>query len=85
MNTHPEKSIIEETEVSIQQAADMLNVSRPHLVKLLEEGEIPFIKIGPHRRIEVKNIVAYEKRLKENRSEKLDFLAKQAQDHNLGY
>jgi hypothetical protein len=33
----------------------------------------------------VKNIMAYQKRLKENRSEKMDFLAKQAQDHNLGY
>ncbi len=74
-----------DTEVSTQEAADMVNVSRPHLVKLLEEGEIPFIKVGSHRRIEVKNIVAYEKRLKENRSEELDFLAKQAQDHNLGY
>lgn len=85
MNVPPEKSIIEDTEVSTQQAADMLNVSRPHLEKLLEEGEIHFKKVGSHRRIEVKNIVAYEKRLKENRSEKMDFLAKQAQDHNLGY
>lgn len=72
-------------EVSTQQAADMLNVSRPHLVKLLEKGEISFKKVGSHRRIELKNIVAYEKKLKENRVEKLDFLAKQAQDLNLGY
>lgn len=71
--------------VSTKQAADMLNVSRPHLVKLLEEGEIPFKKVGTHRRIELKNLIAYEKRLKENRNKKLDFLAKQAQDLNLGY
>lgn len=74
-----------DTEVSTQQAADMLKVSRPHLVKLLEEGEIPFKKVGTHRRIELNNLIAYEKRLKENRIEKLDFLAKQAQDLNLGY
>lgn len=74
-----------DTEVSTQQAADMLNVSRPHLVKLLEEGEISFKKVGTHRRIQLKNLIAYEKRLKENRKEKLDFLAKQAQKLNLGY
>lgn len=74
-----------EAEVSTQQAADMLNVSRPHIVKLLEKGEIPFKKAGTHRRIKLKNLIAYEKRLKENRNEKLDFLAKQAQDLNLGY
>lgn len=74
-----------DAEVSTQQAADMLSVSRPHLVKLLKEGKIPFRKTGTHRRIELKNIIAYEKRLKENRSEKLDFLAKQAQELNLGY
>lgn len=74
-----------DAEVSTQQAADMLNISRPHLVKLLEEGEIAFKKVGTHRRIELKHLVAYDKKLKENRKEKLDFLAKQAQELNLGY
>ena len=71
--------------LSTQQAADFLHVSRPHLVKLLEEGQIPFEKAGTHRRIELNHLVAYKKKLKENRNEKLDFLAKQAQDLNLGY
>ncbi|MEJ7830564.1 MAG: excisionase family DNA-binding protein [Segetibacter sp.] len=74
-----------DTEVSTQQAADMLKVSRPHLVKLLEEGEIPFKKVGTHRRIELKDLITYERKFKENRNEKLDFLAKQAQELNLGY
>jgi excisionase family DNA binding protein len=74
-----------DTEVSTRQAASLLNVSRPHLVKLLEQGEIPFKKVGTHRRIQLKNLLEYEQRLKENRKEKLDFLARQAQDLNLGY
>jgi len=71
--------------LSTQQAADFLNVSRPHLVKLLEEGQIPFEKAGTHRRIELNNLVIYKKKMKATREENLDFLAKQAQDLNLGY
>lgn len=74
-----------DTVVSTQQAADMLNISRPHLVKLLEEGQISFKKVGSHRRIELKDILAYDKKLKEVRKEKLNFLAEQAQELNLGY
>jgi len=74
-----------DSEISTQQAADMLNVSRPHLVKLLEEGIIPFKKVGAHRRIELKNLIVYQQKSEENRNKKLDFLTKQAQDLNLGY
>lgn len=74
-----------DTVVSTQQAADMLNISRPHLVKLLEEGQISFKKVGSHRRIELKDILAYDKKLKEVRKENLNFLAEQAQELNLGY
>ncbi len=74
-----------EAEISTQQAAEMLNVSRPHLVKLLEEGKIPFKKVGTHRRIELKHLIDYEKKLKENQKQKLAQLAQQAQELNLGY
>ncbi len=73
------------TELTTQQAANMLNVSRPYLVKLLEEGKIPFKKTGTHRRIQLKSLLAYEKKQKDTRKEKLNFLAKQAQELNLGY
>ena len=74
-----------ETELSTQQAADILNVSRPHIVKLLEEGHLPFKKTGTHRRIDLIHLIQYQKNQKATRNEKLDFLTKQAQELNLGY
>jgi excisionase family DNA binding protein len=74
-----------EAELSTQEAADMLGVSRPFLVKLLEQGKIPFKKVGSHRRIELKNLQAYERKQKAIREKNLAFLAKQAQDLNPGY
>ncbi|RYY38601.1 MAG: DNA-binding protein [Chitinophagaceae bacterium] len=74
-----------DSEISTQQAADMLNVSRPHLIKLLEKGQIPYKKVGSHRRIELKDILEYEARQKKNRKTQIDFLAQQAQELNLGY
>ena len=63
----------------------MLNVSRPHIVKLLEEGVIPFKKVGSHRRILLDDLLTYEAQHKANRKANLRFLAEQAQDLNLGY
>lgn len=73
------------TVLGTQEAADMLNISRPHLVKLLEEGKIPFTKVGSHRRIALKHVIAFDMKTKAKRNEELDFLAKQAQDLNMGY
>lgn len=73
------------SEVSTQQAADMLNVSRPHLVKLLDTKKIPFKKVGSHRRILLKDIMEYKDQLTKQREAQLDFLSNQAQDLNLGY
>lgn len=73
------------SEVSTQQAADMLNISRPHLVKLLEAKQIPFKKVGSHRRVLLKDIIEYKEQLAKQREAQLDFLSNQAQDLNLGY
>lgn len=73
------------SEMSTQQAADILSISRPHLVKLLEAGQIPFKKVGTHRRVLVKDIIEYKSRAKKERRKNLNLLAKQAQELNLGY
>ena len=63
----------------------MLNVSRPHLVKLLKANKIPFKKVGSHRRILLKDILEYKEQQTKEREAQLDFLANQAQNLNLGY
>ena len=72
-------------ELSTQQTAEVLNVSRPHLVNLLEQGEIAFRKVGTHRRIMAKDVFEYKQRIDSERLKTLDELATQTQECGMGY
>lgn len=52
-------------EMTTQAAAEMLGCSRPHVIKLLEQGKIPFTKIGKHRRVKFEDVMKYRKAMKE--------------------
>jgi excisionase family DNA binding protein len=70
----------QEREMTTQEAADFLNVSRPHLIKLLEQGEIPYILVGSHRRINSLALMKYKEKRDAKRSNLLDELIQESQD-----
>jgi excisionase family DNA binding protein len=70
-------------EVTTHEAADILNVSRPFVIGLLEKGNIPFRKVGTHRRIPLAALLEYKCKTDAVQDEALDFLAAQAQELKL--
>lgn len=72
-------------ELTTQQAADFLNVSRPYLVKLLDAGDLPHHKVGVRRKVFFKDLVEYKAARDEKSANILDELTRQAQELNMGY
>lgn len=62
----------------------MLNVSRPHLVKLLEDGALPFHKTGKHRRIRFADLMQFKAERDRSSEQAMEELARQAQELNMG-
>jgi excisionase family DNA binding protein len=71
--------------LTTRQAAEMLQVSRPHLVTLLERGDIPFEKVGTHRRVRVSDVLEYRERRARRRREQLRELSRYSAEHGGGY
>jgi excisionase family DNA binding protein len=70
----------ESSELTTKQAAEMLGVSRPFLIRVLEAGEIPHRKVGRHRRVLMKDILAYRQTMQVKRRAALDELVKASED-----
>ena len=77
--------IPENAELTTVQAADILNVSRPFLIKLLVEGALPYRKVGKHRRILMEDVMNYKSRIDRDREAVLDQLAAEAQEDDMCY
>jgi excisionase family DNA binding protein len=71
------------SQVTTTQAAEILNVSRPYLARLLDEGAIPYHRVGTHRRILLEDLLAYKSQRKQERKEGLQKLADLSQEYGL--
>lgn len=74
-----------EMHITTQEAAMFLNVSRPYLIKLLEEGKIAYHKVGRHRRILFEDLIVYKEHRHKKSQTALEELSAQAQELGMGY
>lgn len=72
-------------ELSTQEAANLLNVSRPYFIRLLDQGRIPYHRVGTHRRIMFEDLLKYKEKSNDKSRKAREELTREAQDLDLGY
>jgi excisionase family DNA binding protein len=72
-------------ELTTQEAADLLNVSRPHLIKLLEDGQLPFHRTGKHRRVRFADLMQFKESRDQASDRAMEELSRQSQELGMGY
>ena len=77
--------VARDEELTTTEAADLLNVSRPHVVELMEAGKLPFHKVGSHRRISAGDVLDYKRAQKAESRDKMNALAEEDEKLNLEY
>lgn len=80
---NPVTVVPEATEITTQAASEVLGCSRPHVVRLLEEGKIPYTKVGKHRRIRYDDLMSFKKKMKVSQKKKLQDLMKLDEESGL--
>jgi excisionase family DNA binding protein len=72
-------------ELTTQEAADLLNVSRPHLIKLLEDGQLLFHRTGKHRRVRFADLMQFKESRDQASDRAMEELSRQSQELGMGY
>jgi len=76
----PVTLIPQDTLLTTQQAAQLLNISRPYLYRLIDQGEIDAIAVGSHRRLRVQDVLSLLERRRQDRRRRLDELSDLGQE-----
>jgi excisionase family DNA binding protein len=77
--------LTKDADLTTAQTADLLNVSRPYVVQLLNEGKLPFHKVGTHRRVRLEDALQYKEAQRKKSLEIMAELSKEAQELGYGY